>query len=85
MKLTKCPLCGGKLYLDSLCQYSVIRTITKNGRISKNYKTMDHGSMEAVALYCENQDFRTDYGLTVIEPSKYSGLQIKIDDIVEMF
>ena len=41
--------------------------------------------MEAMALYCENQDFRTDYGLTVIEPQKYSGLQIKIDDIVEMF
>lgn len=77
MKLTRCPVCGGKLYIDSLYQYSIIHEIRKDGKISERYRKVDYGPMESKALYCENQDFKTDYDMVVTEPKEYAGVRIK--------
>lgn len=45
--LKKCPICGGELEVNNLCQYSIVYRILKSGKISKNKKlTRDEGSME---------------------------------------
>ncbi len=68
--LTCCPVCGGKLTLDTLYQYSIEQTITRSGRASSRSKKRDNGSLECSAIYCENNDFFTDYMLSVEKPRK---------------
>ena len=70
MKLNKCPVCGGCLYTDTLYQFSIYRKIGKNGKESKDFKRGVEGSMDDKrAIFCENEDFQTDYMLEVIKPA----------------
>ena len=60
--LTGCPVCGAKLYLDSLNQYVIRRNIKKNGEISKTSRKIDYGTIDASLFYCSDSgcDFSTD-------------------------
>jgi hypothetical protein len=78
--LNKCPICGGKLYEDSLYQYSIIYEIGKSGKILKGTKKrQDNGPMDSTAIRCENNDFATDYDLDIIEPHDFGEIDIKND------
>ena len=61
--LNKCPICGGKLEFCSLYQYSYDYTIKKNGELSKKAKKSDACSMDCGFIYCQNEDFVTDFDL----------------------
>ena len=50
---TKCPLCGGEIGVSDLYQYEYNYRITKRGKISKNGKRRDCGSMEVSVAHCE--------------------------------
>lgn len=60
--LTCCPLCGGKIYIDDLCQYAIKRFIKRNGEESKTFEKIDYGSTNSSLIYCLNPecDFRTN-------------------------
>lgn len=51
--LKKCPLCGGEIEIYYLCQYSHVYKLTKSGRISKRYTTVDNGPLDAAIAGCE--------------------------------
>jgi len=63
---TKCPLCGGQIEISYLCQYSHTYKLTKSGRISKRYTTVDNGAMEVAVAGCccganwDNEEFFID-------------------------
>ncbi len=67
--LNKCPICGGKIYIDSLYQYSLVREIGKRGAPISKSKKVDDGSMECSCIYCENHDFETDFDLNIVTPA----------------
>jgi len=78
--LTKCPVCGGRIYLDVLYQYSKVYPMSRTGIPAySKMKKRDNGPMECWAIYCENDDFRTDYDRCVVEP-KHSGIKITVKD-----
>mgnify|MGYP001082097388 CR=1 FL=1 len=52
VRLKKCPLCGGEIEISYLCQYSREHKLTKSGRISKRYKTVDNGPLDAAIAGC---------------------------------
>lgn len=67
--LYKCPICGGKLEYNMLCQYSNVYGIKRNGKLTEQRKRKeDVGSMECGFISCTNGDFLTDCELNVIEP-----------------
>lgn len=67
--LNKCPICGGKLEYNMLCQYSNVYDIKRNGDLAKRRKRKeDAGSIECGFISCVNGDFLTDCELNVIEP-----------------
>lgn len=49
-----CPLCGEKIEVMDLYQYSRTYKITKSGRISKRYSCVDGGSMEVSTAVCSS-------------------------------
>ena len=49
----KCPLCGGEIGVSDLYQYEYAYRITKRGKISKNGKRRDCGSMEISVAWCK--------------------------------
>jgi hypothetical protein len=53
MKRVVCPICGGTLVLENLCQYGEQQEVFKNGKIKKKVKKVDHGSMEFQYVFCE--------------------------------
>lgn len=55
MKRLVCPKCGGTISVSILCQYSLAHTITRSGRLSKNYKKLDLGDIDASVAYCTNE------------------------------
>lgn len=71
--LNKCPVCGGKLYEDNLCQYSRLYEIGKSGKVLSKYKNVDIGPMDCSCIRCENEDFYTDYEWNIIEPKNFEG------------
>ena len=79
--LNKCPICGGRLYLDVLYQYSKVYPVARTGTPAySKVKKRDNGPMECSAIYCENEDFRTDYeGYKVTEPAG-SGIKITVEN-----
>lgn len=78
--LNKCPICGGKLEYNVLCQYSNIYGIKRNGDLTERIKRKeDAGSMECGFISCPNRDFLTDCELHVIEP-RNSKIKIFQDD-----
>ena len=73
--LTKCPICGGKLFLDNMYQYSMVYEISMTGKVKPNGKRIDRGPMEESFIYCENDDFTTDCDLYVTKP-RHSGIHV---------
>lgn len=68
--LNKCPVCGGKLVLNSLNQYTIVYGIKRNGELTaKRIRKEDQGPMEASFISCESGDFVTDCDLRVVVPS----------------
>lgn len=43
--LNKCPICGGKLEYNTLCQYTNVYYVEKNGDLTKQRKE-DNGPMD---------------------------------------
>ncbi len=78
--LTGCPVCGAKLYLDSLNQYAIRQNIKKNGEISKTSRKIDYGTIEASLFYCSDSgcDFSTDTEWRGIR--KYNSIKICMED-----
>ncbi len=66
--LTKCPVCGGRIKIDVLYQFSNVYNLTRSGKASARHKKDPATPMDCHALYCENMDFQTDYELAVITP-----------------
>lgn len=45
--LNKCPICGGKLEYNTLCQYTNVYYVKKNGDLTKQRKRKeDNGPMD---------------------------------------
>ena len=51
-KITECPICGGKIEVSFLYQYSHNYAITKKGRLSKRYTRRDNGPEEVAVASC---------------------------------
>lgn len=49
-----CPLCGGRIVVSNLYQYSLDYTMRKDGKIGKWYKRGNDGSMNVSLASCEN-------------------------------
>lgn len=49
-----CPLCGGRIVVSNLYQYSLDYTMRKDGKIGKRHKRGDDGSMDVSLASCEN-------------------------------
>lgn len=51
-----CPLCGGRIIVSDLRQYSMNYTVLKkpSGKISKKAKKVDNGPIECIVAGCEN-------------------------------
>lgn len=58
--LTKCPICGGKIYHDTLSQYALRQFFKKDGELSKRTKKVDYGTLECGIICCADCDFTTD-------------------------
>ncbi|MBR4606343.1 MAG: hypothetical protein IKO41_08995 [Lachnospiraceae bacterium] len=72
--LKRCPVCGGKLKVDTLYQYGLEYSVGKSGKVSKKYKKTDRGSMECASVFCEKEGcFRTNYLMEVEEPKDLRG------------
>lgn len=54
VKRNCCPLCGGKIIVSSLYQYSLDFEVGKRGKLLKRYKKSDGGPMEVEIAACEN-------------------------------
>ena len=48
-----CPDCGGTLIFEELCQYGEQHKVFKNGKVRREFKKVDHGTMEAFYLFCK--------------------------------
>lgn len=51
-----CPLCGQKIVVSALYQYSHDYETTKKGKLSERYKTVDCGPLEVAIAACKNPD-----------------------------
>ena len=73
--LKKCPVCGGRLYIDVLYQYSKMYPINKKtGAVSyKSWIKGTDGPLDCSALICENNDFRTNYDYEIEIPTDLAG------------
>lgn len=60
MKKVVCPICGGSLILENLCQYGEQQEICKNGKLRKKVKKVDYGLMEFQYLFCGDCGYRFD-------------------------
>lgn len=49
-----CPLCGGRIVVSNLYQYSLDYTMRKDGKISKRHKRGDDGPVDVSLASCEN-------------------------------
>ena len=49
-----CPICGGRIVVSDLYQYSLNYTMRKDGKIGKRGKRTDDGSLDASIAACEN-------------------------------
>ena len=49
-----CPLCGGRIVVSNLYQYSLDYTMRKDGKIGKRYKRGDDGAVDVSLASCEN-------------------------------
>lgn len=76
--LTKCPICGGKIYHDTLNQYALRRFFKKDGELSKRIKKVDYGTLEAEIICCSECDFSTNAEFKGEIP--YSNIEISIQD-----
>lgn len=67
--LNKCPICGGKLEYNMLCQYSEVYGIKRNGELTERRKRKeDNGPIECGFIACTNEDFATDCEMNVTVP-----------------
>ena len=60
MKKVTCPVCGGSLILENLCQYGERQQVCKNGKLRKKVTKVDHGSMEFQYLICADCGYHFD-------------------------
>ena len=53
-----CPLCGGRIVVSELCQYSMEYVVLKKpyGKLSKKAKKVDNGPIECMIAGCDNSD-----------------------------
>lgn len=51
----RCPLCGGKIIVSDLYQFSRDYEVRKGGKVSLRYTVCDCGSMEVSVAGCANQ------------------------------
>ena len=49
-----CPLCGGRIVVSDLCQYSLDRVMRQDGKIGIRHKRGSSGSMDVSIASCEN-------------------------------
>ena len=49
-----CPLCGGRIVVSNLYQYSLDYTMRKDGKIGKRYKRGEDGAVDVSLASCEN-------------------------------
>lgn len=56
VKRNSCPLCGRRIIVSELCQYSLDYAVLKKpyGKLSKKYKRIDNGPTECMVAGCEN-------------------------------
>lgn len=76
--LTKCPICGVKLYHDTLKQYTVRQFFKKDGKLSQRLKNVNYETHEAGIICCSECDFSTNAELKGETP--YSNIEISIQD-----
>lgn len=60
MKKVVCPICGGSLILENLCQYGERQKVCKNGKLRKKVTKVDYGSMEFQYLICSACGYHFD-------------------------
>lgn len=49
-----CPLCGSRIVVSSLHQYSLDYAMRKDGKIGVRYKRCDTSSMDVILASCDN-------------------------------
>lgn len=76
--LNKCPICGAKLYHDTLRQYAVRQFFKKDGELSQRSKKIDYGTFEAGIICCSECDFSTTAELKGEPP--HSNIKISVQD-----
>lgn len=53
MSKVVCPECGGRLTIESLYQYGILRKVKPDGTLCKRTRRRDNGPMEFDYLFCE--------------------------------
>lgn len=53
-KIKCCPICGGRIVVSDLYQYSLNYTMRKDGKIGKRGKRADNGPIDESIAACEN-------------------------------
>lgn len=51
---SRCPLCGGKIVVSFLYQYSLDHIVGRNGRLRKTSRRSEGGSMEVAVASCSD-------------------------------
>lgn len=51
---SRCPLCGGKIVVSFLYQYSLDHVVGRNGRLRKTFKKVEGGPMEVAIAACSD-------------------------------
>lgn len=70
MSKVVCPQCGGRLTLDSLYQYGILRKVKTDGTLCKRERRRDYGPMEFSYLICESCGWQATDGDFDIESGK---------------
>lgn len=52
---SRCPLCGGRIVVSFLYQYSFDYIVGRKGRLRKTGRRRDGGPMEVAVAGCENE------------------------------